>query len=1071
MAKIITQIPSISGVGIHNDLSGLNEGDYQHLTQDEKNNLEFISNKQNSLIPDGFGVKYPTVDATILGDTQTLNAANIYTDSKIVSLYKFKGNVANFASLPTSGRIIGDVWNALDTDINWAWTGTVWDSLGGTIDISGKLDKGTYTGDAQDLKDEIDNIYQPNVLISSVPPSRVINTFTYPANQYEALINKTIRTNPSFFVTTISAATTDYKRVDLIYFKSDNTIDKIIGVESLTVAVRPDIPINAVAISFINVFGNVISDPIPVTDEISFQDIFGAERFKGNYVRFDGVSFNPAQKLIAIDPLVPLAAFLDIVNGNDTTAAIENSKKPFRTIEKLLSSLPATTGETYNIYITGGTIPILRKIVNRNLRFIAYRSTILDFTNCMEADGVTHAAFVIDTTSVTPYSWTFENKNISIISNYVGNKEFNGSTYLSLLGNINLLEWRSRTTQSFQASFNIRASSIIEFIEVRDTAQNTIVLGAGGVCSIIVNTYTCTNGRRLSGGIGTGSFMEVRNITGANNTVIVGNTALASLRIGNVLTTLILTTECTKVEFYGAINSTCQVDLSGCTRISGTLDTVLYAKGENINSKRTFENFNGKIDNFQIIKNGSLEFINSYVSVKTSLLRKYIGTVVASQVTDNNLLFLKGTNSFIQELTVNELITFEGATLTDKQVIIHDYGSATTNAKSFGTFTQYIKEASTFKEKEKEIVIRSKKDLVGRVLDSMTTYVIDGTITLLTGEYIEIPAGGLTINGYGFTPSSIVKNVTGQSIFTSAAGGSGDFVSINVSYYPGTGSVFNIIDINGSHAIELDKVNFQGVTGSSLGIINGYRQFTGTTCGLYNLSDGLILEGNWSGFKLTNSNVIGFGSTGTLFKKGSSTLFSNRFYIDLNLQIATGSKLCDFADTNFTNNKSLQVVNCYLKVNGIVADDVTSPTVTTITGNVFPNITPYSNKAYFLNNIGLLNSRYIVPTAINGNEAVNLGQLVDNILTSSATLSLANTSRVMYYTYTGATTSIWTLPAILGNTKMRFILINTGTNTVTVNSNTGSNEIWDSGTLSNTTPLTPGSSMELFNNGVSYIIL
>lgn len=52
---------------LHNDLGGLNLGDFQHLTVAEKANLEVITNKQNSLAIDGTGIKYPTVDATNAG--------------------------------------------------------------------------------------------------------------------------------------------------------------------------------------------------------------------------------------------------------------------------------------------------------------------------------------------------------------------------------------------------------------------------------------------------------------------------------------------------------------------------------------------------------------------------------------------------------------------------------------------------------------------------------------------------------------------------------------------------------------------------------------------------------------------------------------------------------------------------------------------------------------------------------------------------------------------------------------------------------------------------------------------
>ena len=61
-------------------------------------------------------------------------------DSKIVnaltSVYKYKGSVANYESLPTSEQTKGDVWNVEDTGDNYAWNGTEWDKLGGTIDLS-----------------------------------------------------------------------------------------------------------------------------------------------------------------------------------------------------------------------------------------------------------------------------------------------------------------------------------------------------------------------------------------------------------------------------------------------------------------------------------------------------------------------------------------------------------------------------------------------------------------------------------------------------------------------------------------------------------------------------------------------------------------------------------------------------------------------------------------------------------------------------------------------------------------------------------------------------------------------
>lgn len=78
---------------LHNDLGGLNLGDFQHLTVAEKANLEVITNKQNSLAVDGTNTKYPTVTAVNSGlglkandnqvvhlsDAETITGAKIFT--------------------------------------------------------------------------------------------------------------------------------------------------------------------------------------------------------------------------------------------------------------------------------------------------------------------------------------------------------------------------------------------------------------------------------------------------------------------------------------------------------------------------------------------------------------------------------------------------------------------------------------------------------------------------------------------------------------------------------------------------------------------------------------------------------------------------------------------------------------------------------------------------------------------------------------------------------------------------------------------------------------------------------
>lgn len=80
---------------------------------------------------------------------------NAYTkdeiDSKISSVYKYKGSKPNKESLPSDGNIIGDVWNLEDTGMNVAWTGSSWDDLGVTVDLSSYL-----------TKDEAGSLYAQN---------------------------------------------------------------------------------------------------------------------------------------------------------------------------------------------------------------------------------------------------------------------------------------------------------------------------------------------------------------------------------------------------------------------------------------------------------------------------------------------------------------------------------------------------------------------------------------------------------------------------------------------------------------------------------------------------------------------------------------------------------------------------------------------------------------------------------------------------------------------------------------------------------------------------------------------
>lgn len=64
------------------------------------------------------------------------NKPDIALKSDLTSLYRYKGSVTNFASLPTEDNAVGDVWNVEATGMNYAWTGETWDALGETFEIA-----------------------------------------------------------------------------------------------------------------------------------------------------------------------------------------------------------------------------------------------------------------------------------------------------------------------------------------------------------------------------------------------------------------------------------------------------------------------------------------------------------------------------------------------------------------------------------------------------------------------------------------------------------------------------------------------------------------------------------------------------------------------------------------------------------------------------------------------------------------------------------------------------------------------------------------------------------------------
>lgn len=102
-----------------------NQGDFGYDDTELKNLVNGKADKATTLA--GYGID----------DAYTKSEV----DAKVSSVYKYKGSKANKSALPSSGNVVGDVWNLEGTGMNVAWTGTAWDELGSNVDLTDYLTK------------------------------------------------------------------------------------------------------------------------------------------------------------------------------------------------------------------------------------------------------------------------------------------------------------------------------------------------------------------------------------------------------------------------------------------------------------------------------------------------------------------------------------------------------------------------------------------------------------------------------------------------------------------------------------------------------------------------------------------------------------------------------------------------------------------------------------------------------------------------------------------------------------------------------------------------------------------
>lgn len=189
-------------------------------------------------------------DKTQLNNYVTTATANTTYAKKsdISNIYKFKGTKTNYADLPTTDRVIGDVWNITNADAehgikagdNVAWNGTVWDNLSGTVDLSAYATKDkaftkdtVSTGPNQFLAGPINtrgNIGLRKIDISDIPnlASKYQKVDTNGFQQFPKIICASIGASPEqLYLVARTNTTNNYKASPDWYFATDGTLQDI----------------------------------------------------------------------------------------------------------------------------------------------------------------------------------------------------------------------------------------------------------------------------------------------------------------------------------------------------------------------------------------------------------------------------------------------------------------------------------------------------------------------------------------------------------------------------------------------------------------------------------------------------------------------------------------------------------------------------------------------------------------------------------------------------------------------------------------------------------------------------
>jgi len=185
------------------------------------NNNYYTRANMNSLLADKLN------SSTAYNDFYT----KLEVDNKITGLYKIKGSVETVGNLPVAGNTIGDCYNVVENGVNYVWTGTEWDALGGLADLSNyatrtyvdeqfTITNTQHSSDFNNLLTLVNNKYNKSDTYSRTEVANLLNT---------RLANYYTQTEVNGYINTLTGNIADKAAKTDVYTKTqiDNQVSTI----------------------------------------------------------------------------------------------------------------------------------------------------------------------------------------------------------------------------------------------------------------------------------------------------------------------------------------------------------------------------------------------------------------------------------------------------------------------------------------------------------------------------------------------------------------------------------------------------------------------------------------------------------------------------------------------------------------------------------------------------------------------------------------------------------------------------------------------------------------------------